>query len=202
MSEHMDKTTALLTILVAACATISGTAAYLSATANNRSAGYTTESMRELNMATMEYLQALQEVLHDNNLNGEAKLLEYTNQTELAVLVRQEMFSVQLGYLLVNGSGSERFGYNETLAWNTFEVDEVASSYDTYNHSIELSQLSTKEGSDAEAYLLVTVFMAVGALLGTAALSTLNPGVKKLLLSMIIFIVAVAVIYGLYAYAV
>jgi hypothetical protein len=44
--------------------------------------------------------------------------------------------------------------------------------------------------------------MAVGALLGTAALSTLNSSVKKLLLLMIVVIVVVAVAYGLYSYAV
>jgi hypothetical protein len=198
----MDKTTALLTILVAACATISGTAAYLSATANNRSTGYTTESMRELNMATMEYLQALQEVLHDNSLNGEAKLLDYENQTQLAELVRGEMFSVQNGYILVNGSGSAKYHYNFTEAWDAFMADEVAPSYETYNNSVNLSLLSTKEGSDAEAYLLVTVFMAVGALLGTAALSTQNASVKRLLFLMIIVVLIIAVVYGVYSYVV
>lgn len=202
MSDHMDKTTALLTILVAACATISGTAAYLSATANNRSTGYTTESMRELNMATMEYLQALQEVLHDNSLNGEAKLLDYENQTQLAELVRGEMFSVQNGYILVNGSGSAKYHYNFTEAWDAFMADEVAPSYETYNNSVNLSLLSTKEGSDAEAYLLVTVFMAVGALLGTAALSTQNASVKRLLFLMIIVVLIIAVVYGVYSYVV
>jgi hypothetical protein len=197
--QHIDRVTVILTILVAICATTSGAAGYFSASANNRASGYSTDSMKTLNVATMEYLQALQEVLYDNSINGQAKFLDYQNQTELAVVIRQEMLSVQLGYILSNGSGAERFNYSYDAAWSAFVVAEFSNSEETYNQSLELSLLSSKEGSDAEAYLLVTVFMAVGALMGTAALSTQNAFLKKFLIAMILCILLGAILYAIYA---
>ena len=197
--QHIDRITALLTILVAICATTSGAAGYLSASANNRAGGYSTDSMKTLNMATTQYLQALQELLHDNDLNGQAKFLEYQNESALAVLIRQEMFSVQMDYILTNGSGAARYDYNYWEAWLAFMDDELGISESTYNRSFELSILSSKESADAEAYLLVTVFMAVGALMGTAALSTRNNGAKKALITMIMCILVGAIAYASYA---
>jgi outer membrane usher protein FimD/PapC len=197
--QHIDRITALLTILVAICATTSGAAGYLSASANGRAGGYSTDSMKTLNMATTEYLQALQELLHDNDLNGQAKFLEYQNQSELAIIVRQEMFSVEMGYILANGSGAARYNYSYQDAWDAFTEIELSTSEDTYNRSLELSILSSKESGDAEAYLLVTVFMAVGALMGTAALSARSDGAKKALIVMILCILVGAIAYAVYS---
>lgn len=197
--QHIDRITALLTILVAICATTSGAAGYLSATANGRAGGYSTDSMKTLNLATTEYLQALQELLHDNDLNGQAKFLEYQNESELAVIVRQEMFSVQMGYVLTNGSGAALYNYSYQDAWDAFTIEELSTSEISYNESLEQSILSSKESVDAEAYLLVTVFMAVGALMGTAALSTRNDGAKKALIAMILCILVGAIAYAVYA---
>lgn len=197
--QHIDRITALLTILVAICATTSGAAGYLSASANNRAGGYSTDSMKTLNMATTQYLQALQELLHDNDLNGQAKFLEYQNESALAVLIRQEMFSVQMGYILANGSGAAKYNYSYPDAWAAFTDAELSISEDSYNQSLNLSILSSQESADAEAYLLVTVFMAVGALMGTAALSTRNDGAKKALIVMILCILVGAIAYAIYA---
>jgi hypothetical protein len=187
-----------ITLLVAICAVTSGACGYMSSYANSRHSSASTQSVKLVSFATTEYLEAVQKIIHDGDLNAQADFLEYQNETELAYLVRGNMVSVQNGYILLNGSGSAKYGYNFTLAWNAFTSDEIAPSADTYNQSVAYALKASSEMTRSQSFLLVTVFMGVSSLLGTAALVSVNVRAKKALIVFIVALLSMSAAFALY----
>jgi hypothetical protein len=98
-------------------------------------------------------------------------------------------------YIDVDGTGSYRYNDDFGQAWGAY-VQSMFADYNNFmKKSDEYTALSNEAGGDSSAYLLATVVLAFGAVVGAAGTTLSQKWIRLLMLAIVTIIIAVSVIY-------
>lgn len=193
---------AILVILTAISAAMSGMSGYLAAEAKKEENLARSLGLRELNLANTAYLEANQIVFVDIECLREANVYDYLalvemddDYTEIAHFLRNSTIMVIDGYIDYTGEGTAEYDWDYNLASAAYFEDMYASYHDHLSVSEDAAEDALHLAETSSNYLLNTVFMAFSAVLATIGMSSQSPRLRLVMVGLVIVVLSASTIF-------